>query len=257
MKVAILGDNGVGKSSFVWQMSGLRPPGVTLDEEIIERPLDYPKPLETIVIGGCSRPLTNNHHHHHDHEQPPQSLTDPYFLSLAAVPLEHSSIWLTHHLASCDLIVFMFQCGESETLTTVLELEKRFLPKHIPRVFLGSKIDLFMKDKAAVASSGGNLLSLNSSRTNNNNNSGEVVQAGNTDVLVHDLQREHEEILQQIALHTQETSLPPALFISTFDSTGIQESVQLMQEIFACPEVAIPHSVSKSGPKKDSWYMLR
>lgn len=50
VRICVLGDNRVGKSSFVWHLSGLIPPGIEADVEV---GTDYPKPADTIVVGGC------------------------------------------------------------------------------------------------------------------------------------------------------------------------------------------------------------
>ena len=48
LKVTIIGDNGVGKSSLIWSLSGLRPPGIGL----VEMSVNYEKYTDSIVVGG-------------------------------------------------------------------------------------------------------------------------------------------------------------------------------------------------------------
>jgi hypothetical protein len=53
LKICVLGDNGVGKSSFVWNISGVPAPGVP----DVEKGVKNAKSQDTVIIGGVCVPL--------------------------------------------------------------------------------------------------------------------------------------------------------------------------------------------------------
>lgn len=262
IRIGILGDNRVGKSSFVWHMSNLRPPGV--DDEDVEKSIDYEKPLETIVIGGCMmsrRSLHSNKSYNHENgfiaalagnsgaalsssSSPPMSsrtssntsspaslhktsssggnsqgddnqsyLPDTFQLSFAAIPLEHSDKWKEHCLSSCDVILLMFQCGDMESLETVMKLEKE-LPSRMPRLYIASKSDLLLNQS--------------------------YQHPTNLGAKYKELRQAHELVLQTITLHIQEHQLLPVLMTSTISNTGIEETMEAIRSVVTNPMQGIP-----------------
>ncbi len=244
--IAIFGDNRVGKSTFVWNISSLRPPG--FDEEDVEKSADYEKPLENIVIGGCtqnksahpfqyangtnfssgallglsksSTPGTPAAAQSYSMYEAPY-INKQYDLCFAAIPLDHTEKWNEVSVHRCDLVVLMFQCGDMESLETVLQLEKG-LPPRTPRIFIGTKADLL----------------LNQSFVEN-----QLMIAGDSHSIaqhMRDLRQAHEMVLQTVTLHTQEEELPPVILTSSASNVGVQETLALVRTIIHDPTIAIP-----------------
>lgn len=216
VRVCILGDNNVGKSSYVWHISGLTPPGSHSTDNIVERGIEYEKPIETIVIGGCAQSSIGDVEH----------LTTPsYLLSLSAIPLEHVKTCSKVLLSSCDVVILMFQCGDIASFQLALDLEAT-LPHTLPRIFIGTKVDFFTP-KSSV-----NLL------LNNNKMHVESLEM-------------HEKVLQEVMLHVQENDLPNVILTSTQDDIAIIDSLQIIRTVLQDPMIAIP---SKYRSRKLQFY---
>lgn len=220
VRVCILGDNSVGKSSFVWHVSGLTPPGSLSSSRnnILERGAEYEKPIETIVIGGCAQTASAIQPAANTAAAVVEHLTSPsYLLSLSAIPLEHVKKWSTKSLSSCDIAILMFQCGDANSLQLAYELEE-MLPTKLPRIFLGSKVDFFVSPKSNV-----NVSLLNSSKMH-----------------VDKLEM-HEKVLQDVTLHLMENDLPNVILTSTQDEgIAITDALQLIHNVLQAPLTAIP-----------------
>eukprot|EP01038_Epipyxis_sp_PR26KG_P011990 gene11990-16052_t len=139
IKIAVFGDNNVGKSSFVWKMSGLNAPG----EIDIEKGMENMKAEDSVVIGGFI--LSNNHESHE------RDYNKSVFISLAAVPMNHLEAWLSINIETIDIIIFMYQVGDINSLNTIINIEEDFIDKNnelkkknqsIPRLYIGNKSDL-------------------------------------------------------------------------------------------------------------------
>jgi len=238
MNIYVLGDNRIGKSSFVFAMSGLRTPGGGNYHEDIEKGIEYAKPIEAIVTGGYTDRIgrnntsssatalttnsttnnTNNRYYHTSTTSSSSSsstgyathsllspVTFPYYLSITAIPLDYFNIWLEQCVSNCDLVLLMYQCDDMKSLQTVLDMEKS-LPLTIPRVYLANKIDLLHQPQ-------------NSMLSNN---------------------PAYERVLQKISLHTQDQQLLPVLPISIMTNEGMTETIQAIQTIVQQPQLAIP-----------------
>lgn len=291
IRVCLLGDNGVGKATFVWHVSRLRPPGA----EIVEVGADYRKPLDTIVVGGCSQltaaptvvagalqrrrqqlseailnNITNVNSSNNINNNTvnsgglggsllplPSHLTTPtFFMTFAAIPQEHFSYWIAEDgLANCDIAVLMFQCGNSDSLDIALQLEAG-LPQEMPRVFVGTKMDLLrMPSSMSMANlSTGNILDLN-------NNSAESRSSSLQRVLTpleEQYQRhwlEHERVLQRIEGHVSQTHLPQVVLTSTLaveTATGVRETLDTLREVALYPQLAIPRSMDPVDNKQST-----
>lgn len=223
VKVCVLGDNRVGKSSFVWRLSGLKVPG----SDEVEKGVENVKKADSVVIGGFCKKRSNRTAAFatassavaekgsdvlHAAPTTVKHLKGKYYLSISSVPLEVSQTWIARNIVSCDLVVLMFECGHVESLETVLELEK-LLPPNIPRIFLASKSDLLPVSRS-VASAVGNAED--------------------------DITRRHEIVLQKITLHLQEEGLLPVQMLSSTTGDGICSTVASIASIMEDPETAIP-----------------
>eukprot|EP00601_Ochromonadales_sp_CCMP2298_P020292 CAMPEP_0173324208 /NCGR_PEP_ID=MMETSP1143-20121109/30931_1 /TAXON_ID=483371 /ORGANISM="non described non described, Strain CCMP2298" /LENGTH=750 /DNA_ID=CAMNT_0014268231 /DNA_START=156 /DNA_END=2408 /DNA_ORIENTATION=+ len=223
LQVCVLGDNGVGKSSFVWRLSGLRAPGIGGD---VELGVDYSKYNDCIVVGGCSQRLADvlssrgvaspisgsvkkwgepsgkakqqaEAVRAEQDEVLRLAVSDTYHLSIAAVPLDHVETWLAQCAAGCDLVLLMFQCADLESLRTAIALEER-LPKDVPRR--------------------------------------EQVLA------------EHEAVLEAALLHTQEQQLPAPQLLSTLTGEGLPAAYEQMVEVATDPHRGLPRA--SRAPRK-------
>lgn len=298
IRVCLLGDNGVGKATFVWHVSRLRPPGA----EIVEVGADYRKPLDTIVVGGCSQltaaptvvagalqrrrqqlseAILNNITSVNSNSNNsgglgggllplPSHLTTPtFFMTFAAIPQEHYSYWVAEDgLANCDIAVLMFQCGNSDSLDIALQLEAG-LPQEMPRVFVGTKVDLLrMPSSMSMANlSTGNILDLNnnthSSTYSNNTSYSSNAEARSSlqralTPLEEQYQRqwlEHERVMQRIEGHVSQTHLPQVVLTSTLaieTATGVRETLDTLREVALYPQLAIPNSIDVVDSKQSA-----
>eukprot|EP01034_Spumella_vulgaris_P021337 gene21337-27367_t len=238
VNVCVLGDNCVGKSSFVWNLSGLSAPG-SVD---IEKGLGNAKPQDTVIVGGCRG---SKRHPHGDRRNAfqvsrdsgttrfrkpvvTQNKFDPlqstFYVSAAAIPLEHVSVSPLAQSSSskgksdqstvldaCDVAVLMFQCGDMTSFQIALQIEKT-LPHRLPRLFLASKCDL-VQTKGTEASS--------SSFSRN-------------------LQAQHEIVYQEAALHLQHHDLPELVFLSTSTGEGVSEALAALLSVAEEPQRGVP-----------------
>lgn len=240
VRICVLGDNRVGKSSFVWHLSGLIPPGIEADVEV---GTDYPKPADTIVVGGCRQttirqtmivagtgttvaPAVNTTAMATAVTLAPH-LTSPFFMSFSAIPVEHYHRWMTKGLVNCDLAVLMFECGNMESLEAALDIEQS-LPLDLPRIFVGSKVDLIRPPRTSSSS-----LSP-SSRT-------ETPRSPNPSSLSSDLSREHNLLMEKITAYTQAEGLPRVTLVSTTeDGQGLAETFDVIRTVMVTPKNGIP-----------------
>lgn len=244
LQVCVLGDNGVGKSSFVWYLTGLRAPGIGGD---VEMGVDYAKYSDCIVVGGCALKLNGENEQGGGNGQAGRKysiaesaadkahkgllqevLTPSYQLSVAAVPLDQVEKWLQHCAQGCDLVVLMFQCGKPSSLKTCMALEAR-LPESVPRVFLASKTDLIFTSQALHAASAGSSGSLKGEYGNETRSSRESLKAA------------HESVLQTASLHIRERNLPALGMFSTLTGEGMAEATSLVVEVATDPARGVPH----------------
>jgi hypothetical protein len=273
LQVCVLGDNGVGKSSFVWQLTGMRAPGLVGDNDL---GVQYAKFSEAVVVGGWT---VHSHHSpplHVQHTPRAQShpgsgsnlahlsmksgvagtssaggsantadaqpttrallrtvLTEPYHVSVAAVPLDQAEAWLDSCAESCDLAVLMFQCANMQSLRTAIGLDAR-LPPHVPRLFLASKSDTI--PSAQVMSLGVH------------SPSGSRGEFGNTTRTTREaLKSAHESVLQEASLHLQTRGLRPLALVSTLSGEGVAEAQTLMLDVATDPERGLPKDKPKAA----------
>lgn len=242
LQVCVLGDNGVGKSSFVWYMTGLRAPGLSGDVEI---GIDYSKYSDSIVVGGCSLKreelLVKSSPAQRDLLQ--ATLTVSYQLSIAAVPLDQVEKWLDHCAASCDLVVLMFQCGKATSLKTAIALEAR-LPDSVPRLYLASKTDTIVAAHSLNVSA--STSSMRSDRSDRGDRAGDRAEYGNeTRSSREALKAAHETVLQAASLHIKDRNLPPLAMLSTLSGEGISEACSLIVDVSTDPIRGIPRKTVK------------
>jgi hypothetical protein len=240
--VVVLGDNCVGKSSFVWNLSSLPAPG-SLD---VEKGLGTEKPQDTVVVGGCR----SSRRHSQDSsdrrnlfqvsrdsgttrfrkslatQNKFEHLQNSFYVSAAAIPLEHVGVSQEVQsssgkvkkdvqrsvLEACDVAVLMFQCGDMKSLQIALQVEKT-LPSRLPRLFLASKCDLVQ------SKTGGSDKPSSSSRN---------------------LQAQHEIVYQEAALHLQQHDLPELVFLSTATGEGVAEAVAAVLTVAEEPLRGVP-----------------
>jgi len=246
LQVCVLGDNGVGKSSFVWYLTGLRAPGIGGDFEI---GVDYAKFNDCIVVGGCALKLNGEKETSGTQVARKYSiaesasdkahkklleevLTPSYQLSVAAVPLDQVERWLQHCIQGCDLVVLMFQCGKPSSLKTCMALEAR-LPETVPRLYLASKTDLIFTSQALHAASAGSSGSLKGEYGNETRSSRESLKAA------------HESVLQTASLHIRERNLPALSMFSTLTGEGMTDATSLIVEVATDPTRGVPQRKSK------------
>jgi hypothetical protein len=237
LKICVLGDNGVGKSSFVWYLSDLRAPG--MHGGGMEVGVEYSKFSDALVVGGCGmrladaagmygttssssiqqeKRLRQQQQQQHSHQQS-SVLTDPFHLSVTSVPLDLVEKWKETCVASCDLVVLMFQPTNSITFDTAIELS-RSLPATMPRILISSKSDLVhlppQSDSSALL--GGS--SLSSLKSTNN------------------------KVLKKATDYVHSSSLPPIAQVSTLTGEGMVDAIALIIDVAVEPRKAIPRKRS-------------
>lgn len=229
INIYVLGDNHVGKSSFIFAMSGLRPPGRNIHEDL-EKGAEYTKPTEAVVIGGYAEhtaardlfPSTSSKRGKSVQSKSISSsssvtsssvlspVTNPYYIALSSVPLEYMTVWNQSCTTHCDMVLLMYQCNDMKSLHTAMDLEK-LLPKHMPRLYVASKMDQLHHPQNPIIS----------------NNPA------------------YEKILQKITLHTQEEQLLPVLPISSTSNDGMKETMSAIKAVIQRPELGIPKKEEK------------
>jgi GTPase SAR1 family protein len=276
-KVCVLGDNGVGKSSLVWNLSGLYAPGVP----DIEKGASTAKSHDTIVVGGAaivmqqpasvmpisarslSREGRDNVHNCagnlwglFSRLGVNENSLDVRYLCLYAVPRDQSTAWLSTHSSSCDVVLLMFDSDQESTFHTAKEIEKQ-LPPWQPRIFVGSKTDLY----GNVNIGGFEPLSRNTSigsdaslplravsTTNTFTTSGNAANNttsndnGGKGVAQQQLQH-HPELSAAVrcaALHVEEHDLLPVLETSIVSGNGIEDLLNSIRGVLVNPKQAVP-----------------
>lgn len=256
IRVCILGDNRVGKSSFVWHVSGLRPPGVDADVEV---GTNYPKPMDHIVVGGCRQSsmrsstlsqLQNNTSFSPGAVSAPVGtmignssvaaaamaavtlaphLTSPYFISFSAIPMDHYQRWMMNGLPNCDAAILMFQCGSMDSLDAALDIEQS-LPLDLPRIFVGTKADLVRSSRIVSPNSPKSRLS--------------------------GLEEQHRRVMDKIYAYTQSEGLAKVTLVSTMEETqGIAETLDSLRSIVVNPEWGLPMGNRKALQKKPRMFL--
>lgn len=247
VQACVLGDNGVGKSSFVWHLTGLRAPGLADD---VEMGVEYSKFSEAIVVGGCTvhgaiTPLlhgagssaavrpSGSGGSGGERSGSRSAMTEPYQLSIAAVPLDQADRWIEQCVPNCDLAVIMFQCGSPASLRTAIALENR-LPPTIPRVFLASKSDTIPSTQ---------VLSIGT-----HSPTAPRAEYGNpTRTSREALKSAHEVVLQDAAMHLRSRGLPPLVSLSTLQDSGVADGYSLLLDTLAHPEKGLPKSPKRAA----------
>lgn len=273
LQVCVLGDDGVGKSSFVWQVTGMRAPGLVGDTDL---GVQYAKFSEAILVGGWTEHHQHQHHVSGTQRPPtpqPQSLsgtgsgtnlthlpiranvpggvgstsdagahnkaplrsvlTDPYQVSVTAVPLAQVEAWLETSVKSCDLVVLMFQCANVKSLSTAIILDAK-LPPQVPRIFLASKSDTVPSPQ---------VLSLGA-----HSPSSQRGEFGNqTRATRESMKAMHEKVLQEAASHLQARGLPPLALLSTLTGDGVVDAQHLIVDVATCPERGLPKDKPKAA----------
>jgi energy-coupling factor transporter ATP-binding protein EcfA2 len=248
LQVCVLGDNGVGKSSFVWSLTGLRAPGLGGD---VEMGVEYSKFSEAIVVGGCALRLGSGvtasltggaarlgKGRSGGDAVAAQAhaallsevLTESCELSIAAVPLDQAESWLEHCIHSCDLAVLMFQSANATSLKTAIALDAR-LPHTVPRLFVASKADTI--PSAQVLSLGAHSPTQRGEFGNQTRSSREALKAA------------HESVLQEASLHIQARGLPPLALLSTLTGDGVTEAYNTIVDVATDPTRGIPRKPTK------------
>lgn len=280
IKVCVLGDNNVGKSSFVWHVSGLRPPGTNED---VELGTDYPKPVDNIVIGGCRqtsvRPSSLSMHLPTTGAIPQNTsatasfnvggamngsgatmavttpattaamvsvtlaphLTSPYFISFFAIPVEHYDHWVVKGVSNCDVAIVMFQCGSLESLDMALDIEQA-LPIDLPRIFVGTKLDLVRPVRSSP------------STINSPSNTSKINEMDDAEIQPKQiLLAEHSKVMDKITAYTQAEGLPKVTLISTVEETqGISDTLDNLRSVLVTPEWGLPLTNRRALHKKPS-----
>lgn len=254
LQVCVLGDNGVGKSSFVWNISGLRAPG----NADLEFGFEYEKFNDAILVGGrrhrsssgsgsfAEMTFTDAVSTAASERRGNSGLVEPFYLSVVAVPLDHAKVWLENNVSSCDVVVLMFQCAHAPSLETALRLEE-LLPQSTPRLFVGSKVDLVPSSSTYAAGSAATALNEEFSRKR------AAVQSA------------HESILQKVTFHVQESNLPAVALITSSGSSsrstdsssegvdrGIIDAYENVVRVLNNPAAGVPHS-TPPAPAKGDW----
>jgi hypothetical protein len=255
IRVCILGDNRVGKSSFVWHVSGLRPPGLDADLEV---GTDYRKPIDHIVVGGCQQtsmrsPALSQVQHNTSSSllvsgtgSAPAGatvmgtssttaatllavtlaphLTSRYFISFTAIPLDHYQRWKAKGLPLCDAAILMFQCGSVDSLDIAMNMEQS-LPLDLPRIFVGSKADLIRSSR---------VLSSHSPKSQPS-----------------ELEDGHRIVMDKINAYTQSEGLAKVTLVSTMEETqGITETLDNLRSVVVTPEWGLPIANRRALQKK-------
>jgi hypothetical protein len=225
LKVCILGGNSVGKSAFVWHVSGLRAPGI----EDVEIGANNTKFQDTVVIGGFYRSNDQGNNSKRLRMENNSSsdgiLADSCFAVVHAVPLHKEKDWLDTNILSCDVVVLMYQCGDEESLETAIRIEKT-LPTRVPRLFFASKYDTVVTKVALDSQRGGR----NQSHAETENNA--------------QLQR-HVDVYRQASKYVQERQLPAIQQLSVVTGEGVSAACSMLFEVAAEPERALPVTEKK------------
>lgn len=283
LHVSILGDNGVGKSSLVWSLSGLRPPGIGL----VEMSVNYDKYSDCVVVGGCiirsdgsscnnnssmkkygtnidntnTKPIST-------HKNIIKSLvTSPYYISFESVPLDFIDPWIESMNNRSDLIVLMFQCGNTNSFNTALSIEAK-LASNVPRMFIASKLDIIPMQRNILQSDITDMISsdpLYSSSTreqygNNNNllfqslatttgNNSSSYNISDVSKCSTTLLLDHESVLQSATIHIQEYNLPSLQVFSTYSNEGFIDTKGKIIEVVTNPLLGIPNKNNKTKLK--------
>ena len=236
-RIAILGANGTGKSSYVFHVSGLRPPG--FDAENMEEGGMQEKLSNALIHGACILPYSSSSIEDANTLREGKPLKNPsaeMAVSLTAVPLAHARVWLAKSQPHVDMVVLMFECGNKVSLDTTLDLEK-LLPASTPRLFVANKFDLLSVERRV--SSGGS------------------EHTGYSAALHPDIAKLHEATHEKIKHHLQQHYLPDVLLTSTLPShsSGLDATLQTMREILTDPASAVPTKHNKKG-KRGIWVSL-
>lgn len=244
INICILGDNDVGKSSFAWLFSGLRLPGRNnpffIEDEIVEKSIEYEKPYETIVIGGSmlqiedelatslSRTNLNNFTIPGELRPSPLSMNPNnqgngkvVYFSISSIPMEHVDVWREKSIHQYDIIFLMFSCNSRKSVDTVLALEKQ-LPSNIPRHYLCNKMDLL-----------------------------QTPMQGKDEI--HQI---YEENAERISLHTKEHDLLPFTPISNLTGEAITEVVPIIKELYRRPEGGIKKEIKHVKTWKENFWQF-
>ena len=281
LQICILGDNGVGKSSFVWNTTGLRAPGIGGD---VEMGADYAKYSDSVVVGGCALRLDEVLAMSQQRNAPSRSsaaaeahkillsavLPPTFYASVAAVPLEHVEKWLERSAASCDLVVLMFQCASAASLRTAMALESK-LPTTVPRLYIATKTDTILSIETGTGGSGGSSGGVGTPGggagggvfvpgRSAHSSSGSLKSGGGggggsgggeygNDSKVSREQRQaaHEAVLQTATLHISDNNLPPLALISTLTGDGMTDARSLIVDVATDPIKGMPRKNVKVG----------
>lgn len=273
IKICILGDNDVGKSSLVWSLSKLRLPGFRYFSEDLETSADYEKPEENIVIGGSILPIIREvvgNHGNVNRERgtsdmsegnspisPPvhtaTATTSHYTASTAAVntktyKVDYLSSYVYISIAAIPydhMNIWSTYCLDNYDLVLLMFncIDKEsldtaldidhYLPEYIPRLFICSKVDLL----TSTNSNGNGMVTSSSSEIHS--------PLANT-TRVHHV---YEEINEQIHLYISEEGLLPCINLSTVTGDGIIEIINQMKAVLTNPYQAIPRRY-----KDRKWY---
>jgi GTPase SAR1 family protein len=234
--IAVLGDNAVGKGSLVWYLSDLPPPG-GYDRE---KGVIAGKPYDTIVVGSMmmkiqegsagmgpgvggenipSSTLVTPSPSLHTPNTPPTSLcrhtTSPYCMTMSAIPMDHIHTWLPSNIHHVDVILFMYQCGEMDSLDTIQKLAT-LIPAHITRLIVCNKMDTIDHCQSEK------------------------------------FYTQHEKAFEKASLYALEHLLPSIQCISTLTGKGISEVLQTIHSIVLHPEQAQPKAYKLK--KTSSWF---
>eukprot|EP01039_Chlorochromonas_danica_P004509 gene4509-4945_t len=232
--ICVLGDNGVGKSSLVYHLSDLTPPGAR-DILGVEKGQSGQKAFESIVVGSCmvdighlnenpasvasgphssmavvqpSHGVASKDSCKNISDKPPSvgHLKNPLCTVFTAIPKEHIQQWMKTSIHSCDCVVIVFQCGDLSSLQYAWKVNE-MLPDHIPRLFVAQKVDLLQ----------------GASRYKNS-----------------DLLRKHEEVLEAAVLYASEHDLPKVHCISTMNASGMKEFMITVEDVLLHPLKGLP-----------------
>lgn len=155
LKVAILGNNFIGKTTLLKNLGGFSssssyssssPPSIvsTCLEKKLSLPDDLINEIKRFICKNGKDPSFSSL---------PSSITSssslnfPHYLSstydiiLSSIPPEYTSEWIQRDVHSYDLAILMTQCADLESLDYILTLSQQ-LPANLPRFFLLNKVDI-------------------------------------------------------------------------------------------------------------------
>jgi hypothetical protein len=259
LKICVLGDNSVGKSSFVWNISGVPAPGIP----DVEKGVKNAKSQDAVIVGGVCVPLRGmlrftpnggdravllpDGRRLSDAEggrrgtdsilgadSTLEDLQNVLYLCVSAIPRDQTASWLATHAESCDMALLMFDCGSEETFNTAVAMEQ-LLPDGMPRLFLGSKADLGDDEMAARATDSSSSSSSRSSSTRHNN---------------HKLSA----AVQSAAFYVQQHDLPPVMQTSIVSGDGIREVLGAVRDVALQPLGAVPVAQRPGRPAAAAFY---